>query len=67
MACGLPVVGCNGSGVEEIVKSGVNGLLVSPKNVSELEEALRKILSDETLRSQMGTKARDFVVREADS
>lgn len=67
MACGLPVIGCSGSGVEEIVKSGVNGLLVSPKNVSELEEALRKILSDETLRSRMGTKARDFVVREADS
>lgn len=67
MACGLPVVGCNGSGVDEIVKSGENGLLVSPKNVTELEQALRKILSDQKLRSQMGTKARDFVVREADS
>lgn len=67
MACGLPVVGCSGSGVEEIVKSGENGVLVSPKNVTELEQALRKILSDQKLRAQMGTKAREFVLREADS
>lgn len=67
MACGLPVVGCSGSGVEEIIQPGENGLLVSPKNVTELERALRTILSDKKLRTEMGSKARQYVLKEADS
>ena len=30
MACGLPVVTCSGSGLEETVRAGENGLLVPP-------------------------------------
>ena len=67
MACGLPVIGCSGSGVDEIVVSGETGMLVPPGNVDALEEALRKILSDRTLRERMGTQAREYVLRNADS
>lgn len=66
MACGLPVVGCSGSGVEEIIRPGENGLLVPPKDVSALEQALRTILSDETARASMGAKARQYVLKQAD-
>jgi glycosyltransferase involved in cell wall biosynthesis len=32
MACGLPVIACNGSGIDEIIDSGKNGLLIPPKD-----------------------------------
>ena len=67
MACGLPVVGCSGSGVDEVVTSGKNGFLVPPKDVNALHEALRKLLSDSKMMSEMGDSARQYVVQEADS
>ena len=67
MACGIPVVGCSGSGLDEIVTSGENGILVPPKNSKALEEALHKLLSDETYRKNTGMKAREYVLQEADS
>lgn len=67
MACGLPVVGCSGSGVDEIVTSGENGFLVAPRDVDSLEQALRRLLSDSKLRNDMGAHARRYVVEKADS
>lgn len=67
MACGLPVVACSGSGIDEIVTNEVNGLLVPPKNCKALEEALAKILSNKTLAENMGANARSFVLQESDS
>lgn len=67
MACGLPIVACSGSGIDEIVTNGVNGLLVPPKNSKVLEEVLLKILSDKTFAENMGANARKFVVQESDS
>lgn len=67
MACGIPVIGCNGSGVEEIVSSGKNGLLVPPQNIQALNEALRLILKNTDLLNEMGTNAREYVLQNADS
>lgn len=67
MACGLPVVGCSGSGVEEIVASGKNGYLVPPRDVHTLYEALRKLLGDPAMMKGMGDAARRFVILEVDS
>lgn len=67
MACGLPVIGCSGSGVDEIINHGYNGMLVPPKNAQALEDALRKILNDKELLENLGVNARDYVLREADS
>ena len=66
MACGLPVVACGGSGVDEVVTSGQNGFLVPPKDADALEEVLRKLLSDPKLMKDMGENARQCVLREAD-
>ena len=67
MACGLPVIGCSGSGVDEIIETGVNGLLVPPRDTKALEEALKLILTDTELAEQISLNAREFVLNEADS
>jgi glycosyltransferase involved in cell wall biosynthesis len=67
MACGLPVIACEGSGVAEVVRHGKNGLLVPPEDVPALTTALRSLFRDATVRQAMGEAARSFVVAEAES
>jgi glycosyltransferase involved in cell wall biosynthesis len=67
MACGLPVIGCTGSGVEDIVTSGVNGILVPPKDIIALRSALKKLLHDKDLAEQLGSNAHQYVMKEAGS
>ena len=47
--------------VDCIHDDGVTGLLVPPKDVSDLAQALRSLISDEERRRQMGRAARSFV------
>ena len=67
MACGIPVIATSGSGMEGIVDSGKNGILIEPGNLHQLADAIQKLLSDENLRAVLGKNAREFVLREADS
>jgi phosphatidylinositol alpha-1,6-mannosyltransferase len=57
-ACGLPVIGTTGSGVEEAVVDGQTGLLVPQNDSSALAEAMLRLLRDETLRARMGAAGR---------
>ena len=61
MACGLPVVGCDVSGVREVVTHNKTGLLCKTDPVS-LRKGIKNILSDEILRKRLGREARKFVV-----
>jgi len=67
MACGLPVIACEGSGVAEVVVHGENGLLVPPEDLDALVKALHQLLSDPEECLEMGKRARRYVMREADS
>ena len=67
MACGLPVVACDGSGSAEVIENGVTGFLVPPRDVDALHDVLARLLSDEVMRTEMGRRARNYVVREANS
>jgi glycosyltransferase involved in cell wall biosynthesis len=66
MACGLPVVGCAGSGASEAIRDGVNGMLVSPGSVGELAAALRRMLGDPELRAKLGASGLAQVRAEAE-
>ena len=77
MSCGLPVVATKVGGNLEIVDSnleageaivsgchiGENGILVAPKDVKGLAEALLMLLKDEGLSKQLGRNARKNVVK----
>jgi len=49
-----PVVATAVGGVPEIVQDGKNGLLVNPGNIDQLEFAIKRLLSDGTLRARLG-------------
>ena len=64
MACGLPVIGCAGSGASEAIKHGETGILVPPNDRTALVGALQALLSDTELRMRLGRQAAEFVARE---
>lgn len=67
MACGLPVIACEGNGASEVVRPGENGFLVPPRDAESVAQALRLLLSNENLRRSMGQRGRGLVEAEADS
>jgi glycosyltransferase involved in cell wall biosynthesis len=67
MACGLPVVACEGSGVSELLRAEDTGLLVPPGDTEALVVALRRLLTDVGLRDELGARARRMAVEQADS
>jgi glycosyltransferase involved in cell wall biosynthesis len=59
MAQALPILASNVSAIPEIVVDGETGLLVPPRDVEGLAEALRKFLTDKPLRQYMGLQGQD--------
>ncbi len=57
-ASGIPVVTTNVPGCRDVVQHGVNGLLVPPRNVPALADALETLVHDPALRSTMGQAGR---------
>ncbi len=58
MRAGLPVIASAVGGVAEVVVHGESGLLVPPKSVPLLAEALTRLVEDRDLRLRLGRAAR---------
>jgi len=58
MASGLPVIATQVGGIPELVVDGETGLLVSPREVDPLEDALCRLLESAELRQKMGEAGR---------
>ncbi|HEX9039240.1 MAG TPA: glycosyltransferase family 1 protein [Ktedonobacterales bacterium] len=58
MASGLPVVAYDAEGVRDSIEHGRSGLLARAGDRSAFVTALRRGLSDQTLRAQLGAEAR---------
>jgi len=73
MSCGLPVIATLVGGNTEVLDSsakntivphyhiGEYGILVNPRDVNGLAEALLRLLNDEELSKQLGKRARDLI------
>jgi glycosyltransferase involved in cell wall biosynthesis len=61
LACGTPVIASDSGGMTDIVKNGVNGLLVPPNDPKQLAIALEKLLESEKLREEYGRNGRRLV------
>jgi|CXWL01.1.fsa_nt_gi glycosyltransferase involved in cell wall biosynthesis len=61
MACGVPVVTTNVSGIPEIVTNGQNGMLVEPNDPVAIADALESIYHDKALSARLSEAALDTV------
>jgi glycosyltransferase involved in cell wall biosynthesis len=61
MACGLSCVATRVSGSEDIIRHGVNGLLVESENYHAMAQALLTLLLDPVLARKYGRAARETV------
>lgn len=62
MARGRPVIGCAASAIPEIVRDGVDGILVPPREAAPLAEAMAALLSDDVELLRMAANARQRAV-----
>lgn len=62
-SCGTPVVTTTAGSMKEFIVSGDNGLLVRPKNTSDLATAIKRLCGDEKLRRRLSCRARLKIVR----
>jgi len=53
-AMGVPVISTKATGSKDAVKDGYNGILIEPKSVKELTNAMQKLYDDKDLRQSMG-------------
>jgi len=64
MAVSKPVIVTNIWALNELVHNRVNGLLVEPKNVDELAEAMHQLLSDHDLYKKVSVNGAEMVRKE---
>lgn len=60
MATGKAVIGSRVGGIPEIVRDGVNGILVEPNNIDQLAKAMILLAGDDEIRSKMGEAGLSF-------
>lgn len=63
-SCGRAIVTTDMPGCREIVNDKVNGLLVPPRDIDALADAIAELLQDPQRRKKMGLKGRELVERE---
>lgn len=63
MAAAKPVVASNIGGIPELVKNGINGILVNPNNLEELATALMFLLDNSELAKNIGLRNREYVAK----
>lgn len=63
-AAGRPLVAADGPGLREVVRDGVTGLLVPPRDAEALANGLQRLAEDAGLRQRLGQAARSLAERE---
>ena len=62
MSLGLPCVSTSIAGIPELIRTGVDGLLVAPANSVVLADALESLAADSALRRSLGQSARQRII-----
>jgi glycosyltransferase involved in cell wall biosynthesis len=63
-ATGLPLVATDIEGCRMVVHTGLNGLLIPPKDAMALAQALVTLIMDASMRARMGRTSREIAVQE---
>jgi len=59
MACGVPVITTRVGALPEIIRDGIDGLLVAPGNSVEMSDAILKLIHDDGLRKCFSESGRE--------
>lgn len=60
-ACGKPVIGSDQGGAPEAFMDGVTGIAVNPTSVTEIVDAVCRVIADPMLANRMGEAGKRFV------
>jgi colanic acid/amylovoran biosynthesis glycosyltransferase len=66
-ASGTVAIGTRHGGIPEIIDDGVTGFLVPERDVSQLADRLRRVLTDNDLRQRLASAGRQKMLREYDN
>lgn len=58
MAMAKPIVATNSGGTPEIVRDGITGILVKPKDAVDMAQSIKELVLDKAKRDSMGREAR---------
>jgi glycosyltransferase involved in cell wall biosynthesis len=61
MATGVPCVAPRITGIPELIRDGIEGLLVTPANLADLASAIASLMDNPELRRQMATLSRERI------
>jgi glycosyltransferase involved in cell wall biosynthesis len=64
MACGKPVIGCRGQGIDEVIQDGKNGWLIPADGLDELVQRLSTLLASPELCVRVGAAARQTILNQ---
>jgi glycosyltransferase involved in cell wall biosynthesis len=67
MACGVPTISTEISGIPELVEDGVNGVLVPQRDAQALASAMKRLLEDMDFAARLGEASRKRVCEEFDT
>ncbi|MCI9125142.1 MAG: glycosyltransferase [Eubacterium sp.] len=63
MACGIPVIATDLGGNRELVRNGINGLLVIPNDAADLAAKIKILMDDDELRLSFGEAGKEIISR----
>ncbi|WP_147304142.1 glycosyltransferase [Cohnella lupini] len=61
MSYGIPVIGCKGEGIGDLVSHRSNGMLVEPRSVEELADALSYLMINAAEAERIGERGRESI------
>lgn len=64
MAMAKPVIVFDSGGIDRLIKKGIDGIIVEPRNVEGLADALYLLYKNSTLRKQLGRNACQKILKE---
>jgi len=66
MSMAIPCVTTHITGIPELIRNGVDGVLVAPSDLNGLTEALARLMDDPVLRERLGRSGRERILEHFD-